>query len=60
VTHFRLFWYVPNVIDFLRYILVFKGMQYAFVKEKWAHFIFYYYVAIAMDVIDGAFARILD
>ena len=51
---------MPNIIDYLRYVLVFKGMQYAFVKEKWAHFMFYYYVAIAMDVIDGAFARILD
>jgi phosphatidylglycerophosphate synthase len=35
-------------------------MSYAFVEEKWVYFIWYYYVAIAMDVIDGAIARILD
>ena len=29
-------------------------------EDKWAHFLFFYYIAIAMDVIDGAFARVLD
>ena len=35
-------------------------MHYAFVEEYWMYFIVYYYVAIAMDIIDGAFARLLD
>jgi phosphatidylglycerophosphate synthase len=35
-------------------------MSYAFVEEKWMYFIFYYYVAIALDVIDGALARMFD
>lgn len=35
-------------------------MSFAFVDDKWALFIIYYYVAIAMDVIDGALARILN
>lgn len=55
-----MFFYVPNIIDYFRYFLVLQGMYYAFVSEKWVYFIWYYYVAIAMDVIDGAFARIFD
>ena len=35
-------------------------MQYAFVEEYWPYFVVYYYVAIAMDVVDGATARIFD
>lgn len=52
--------YVPNLIDYLRYYLSIKGMYYAFVDEQWHYFIIYYYVAIAMDIIDGAHARLLD
>ena len=60
VTSLKILMYIPNIIDYVRYALVFQGMKYAFVQDKWANFMFLYYVAIAMDVIDGAFARILD
>ena len=56
----QVLWYIANLIDYLRYTLVIIGMRYAFVEEKWVYFIWYYYIAIAMDVIDGAFARLLD
>ena len=51
---------MPNLVDYIRYVLTFKGMQYAFVEEYWPYFVVYYYVAIAMDVVDGATARIFD
>jgi phosphatidylglycerophosphate synthase len=56
----QVFFYAANLIDYFRYFLVLRGMNYAFVEENWVYFIWYYYVAIAMDVIDGAFARLLD
>ena len=56
----KVFWYVPNVVDYVRYLLVMYGMLYAFVEERWMTFIFYYYVAIFLDVIDGALARMFD
>ena len=60
IKHYQILMYVANLIDYLRYYLSLTGMYYAFQPDKWAYFIVYYYVAIAMDVIDGAFARILD
>lgn len=60
VNHWKILLYVPNLVDYLRYYLSIKGMSYGFVHEEWKLFIVYYFVAIAMDVIDGAFARILD
>ena len=60
VSHLSVFFYIPNVIDYIRYILVLQGMSFAFIEDKWVLFIVYYYVAIAMDVIDGAIARVLN
>lgn len=60
VTHFKIFWYVPNVVDYFRYVLSLQAIYYAFEYDKWALFVLYYYVAIALDVIDGAIARILN
>ena len=60
ITSWKILIYVPNLIDYLRYFLSIKGMQYAFVDENWDYFIIYYFVAISMDIIDGAFARLLD
>lgn len=60
VTHMQVLIYVPNLVDYFRYFLVMVGMSYAFTEEKWLYFIWFYYVAISMDVIDGALARILN
>ena len=52
--------YIPNIVDYIRYFLVLRALNYGFVESKWVYFIWYYYIAIAMDVIDGALARIFD
>ena len=52
--------YLANIVDYGRYYLVIQGMNIAFVEDQWSLFIAYYYVAIAMDVLDGAVARIID
>ena len=60
LRHYQVLMYIANLVDYLRYYLSLRAMQYAFVSDKWHYFVAFYYVAIAMDVIDGAFARIFD
>ena len=60
ITHNKILLYIPNLIDYTRYCLAITGMYYAFNYQYWLHFIIYYYVAIAMDIIDGSCARRLD
>ena len=52
--------YVPNIIDYLRYIMFLKALTFAFSTETWLMFIIYYYIAIALDVLDGEAARFLN
>lgn len=59
-THLQVFFYVQQMIDYLRYFLVIRAIYFSMDANSWKLFIFYYYVAIAMDVIDGACARLLD
>lgn len=60
VTHSQIFFYVPNLMDYGRYILVFTSMYLAFDKDQWLPSILCYFFAIIVDAIDGIVARALD
>lgn len=60
VKHWHVFLYLPNIVDYIRYVLAIKGMYYAFVKEQWLYFIVYYFFAIVMDAFDGKLARMFN
>ena len=60
ISHTKILLFVPNLIDYTRYFLVLTGMYFAFNEKYWLHFTIYYYVAIAMDIVDGSCARRLD
>ena len=60
VTHFLIFCYIPNLMDYCRYILVFTSMYFAYDKQSWAISIFCYFIAIIVDAFDGIVARAVD
>ena len=57
--HLKILLYLPNIIDYCRYILSLKAMYHAFNPSEWQLFIKYYYLAIFLDVIDGECARLV-